>query len=104
MKTVRFQFCFHLFAFISVGSPLNPDDPNVCSHWERSVSAVHGLVRQLGGQQHYSLTHSPNLSVVPVSCWCFVVPEGHGVLWVSVMTMQYEGISTVSWTVQLLIP
>lgn len=26
-----------IFAFISAVVPLNPDDPNVCSHWERSV-------------------------------------------------------------------
>lgn len=27
----------HLLSLISVVWPLNPDDPNVCSHWERSV-------------------------------------------------------------------
>lgn len=27
-----------LFGFISVVLSLNPDDPNVCSHWERSVT------------------------------------------------------------------
>lgn len=26
-----------IFGFISSVAPLNPDDPNVCSHWERSV-------------------------------------------------------------------
>lgn len=27
----------NLFGLISLAWPLNPDDPNVCSHWERSV-------------------------------------------------------------------
>lgn len=28
-----------IFSFISAAVPLNPDDPNVCSHWERSVTS-----------------------------------------------------------------
>ncbi|XP_062292460.1 multiple epidermal growth factor-like domains protein 11 [Scomber scombrus] len=30
----------NLFGFISLGSPLNPDDPNVCSHWESYAVTV----------------------------------------------------------------
>lgn len=26
-----------VLGFITSAAPLNPDDPNVCSHWERSV-------------------------------------------------------------------
>lgn len=34
----RVPLCLALLGFISVVWTLNPDDPNVCSHWERSVT------------------------------------------------------------------
>ena len=34
----------NLFSLISVASPLNPDDPNVCSHWERSALSLSSLL------------------------------------------------------------
>lgn len=37
-RTMGASLWLTLFGFISVVSSLNPDDPNVCSHWERSVT------------------------------------------------------------------
>lgn len=34
----RVPLCLALLGFLSVVWTLNPDDPNVCSHWERSVT------------------------------------------------------------------
>lgn len=36
-RTMGASLWLAVFGFVSAVSSLNPDDPNVCSHWERSV-------------------------------------------------------------------
>lgn len=41
---------FNLLGLVSLGSALNPDDPNVCSHWERSAPPTFLRFRLLSGR------------------------------------------------------
>lgn len=47
-----------LFSFISLASALNPDDPNVCSHWERSVFQTGICCSDLMDSTLAQITHS----------------------------------------------
>lgn len=68
----RVPLCLVLFGFLSVVWTLNPDDPNVCSHWERSVM----LPLETSGEYSDSWLNNQRGALELLSPFpCFLTPE-----------------------------